>query len=550
MRSQPNVVVSLGPARLDVGRVHRGRIVARASAWLDRATIEQAWSTDISSLDPTLNQLLRSIDIPAGARAIIEYSGPDTSVDVFTLNESDDVMLAARKMLGDASDLDPASNPSFELFLGQCQEAGITQSHVLCTIDRDERSHALREWAVRAGLNPIAYVPIDAAAIQTAVRRALEADASTPTVVVHLGEQRTVIVLVHSGQLRMVRCVNIGATALVDATADATAAGAHNVDATQRKAAFELLRSNGIHPQSARASREDPADWLLPYINPALQRYIVEIRQTLRFGLGPQDAARAVLACSGAGAVLPGLADTLAAQLEVALADSPDPVIDSQSPHTADLGLSLQVDPLSLSLTPRAHRLAQASRRAVWGMAAGALTALAVVAGDAVYVWSQLSLQRGGISSQSPRLDELTRRLDSWKQAAELRRQNTEMYRAIRQGLGEQPDWKLVFSELSRASQDDMKLTDVSAEAGPAGITLSLRGLVASDSASHTAGSTPSASTAVSRFLSTLAGASVIESADLGETRAAEVRGVPVEVFAADVRLRGLPFYLSNTGGQ
>ncbi len=551
MRCQPQVVVSLGPVRLDVCRLEHGSIVARASAWLDRPTLEQAWADDMVCLDSTLAQLLKAVGAPAAAKTVIEYSSSDTAVDVITLPHSDDAPEIARKQLADASGLEVAADPSLAMLLGCSHDAGTRQAHVLCAIDRDQTTDFLRAWVMRAGLAPIAFVPIDAAAIQLAVDAALRATVGAPTVFVHLGEHRTVIVLAKDGELRLVRCVNIGTCALIDAAADAIAAGARSVDASQRRAAFETLRKAGIQSPAARGPQSGEIEWLLPYLSPALQRYVVEIRQTLRFGFGSQEAVRAVLQCLGAGTLLPGFIATLAGQLEIALSDddTAGPSPDPQSPHTIDAGISLAAGPQRLSLTPEAHVRAQRSRRALWAMSAGALAALAVVAGDALQVWTRLQAEHATVTHLQPVLDEMNHRLAGFNQTAELRQQNIVMYRALRTGLGEQPDWKLVLAELASAAQENMKLTDFTAESGPNGTSLSLRGVVASQDAS--AGPSPvSASAAMSRFLTAFAGGSSVESADLGETRIAEVRGVSVEVFAADVKLRGIPFVLANSGGR
>lgn len=550
MRSQPQVVVSLGPMRLDVARVRRGEIVSRASAWLDRVTLEQAWNTELHSLDGTLEQLLRLVEAPPGAATIIEYSSPETSVDVFTIPASENPDIASRKMLADASSLDLAKEPFAMLPLGSAGDGPTAQHHVLGAADQDIRTDMLRNWLRRAGLHPAAYVPLDAAAVQVAAARAQSFEASAPLVVVHLGERRTVIVLAHGGELKLVRCVGIGTSVLVDAAAQASASEGQVVDALQRKQAYETLRQSGISLHSTRGPRSEGADRLLPFLNPALQRYVIEIRQTLRFGLSPQDAARVVLHCIGAGNVLPGFARTLAAQLEVSVPEDAEEG-SVEHPQTVDLGLSLMVDAARISLTPESHRRATQSRRAMQGLAAGAVVSAALVVGDGLGVWARIHSQLQSFESMSPIHEQLRQRAALSEQVAALKRQNAEIYRTIRQGLADQPDWKLVFAEVADATQERMKLTDITLTTGSGGATMSLRGVLSSgpaDGQPQHVGAT--AQSAMGRFLATLSAAAAVESAELGETRIAEVQGVPVEVFAADVRLRGLPFILPVSGGR
>ncbi|MCG3123143.1 MAG: hypothetical protein GIKADHBN_01552 [Phycisphaerales bacterium] len=543
MRTVPDVVLSFGPLRIDAARLHRGQIAARSSAWLDRSTVEQAWENELTTLDATLAQLMRAVGARPGSDAVIEYCNCDTTVDVFGIHPEGDVIEGARKLLGEASDIDLTANPSAAAHLGCTTEGSTTQHLVLCTADQDSRTDALRQWAIKAGLKPLAYVPVEAAAIQVVVKEALEAGDGGPRVFIHLGEQRTAIVLVNQNELKLVRCVNIGMVSLVDAAAEAQNTSGQVVDAGQRRNGYDVLRRTGVGTGTGgRSHRSDGSDRLLPYLNPALQRYVVEIRQSLRFGFTPQDAARATLVLRGPGSVIPGLGETLAAQLEVVCEASSTAAVEQSA--AVDLGLSLQVDPVKLSLTPASHRRAKQTRRSMVGVTAGALAALAVAASDAAVVWHQTSRQRDKAEAMAPRLDELKQRAAQFAHLTELRRENAEIYRAIRTGLGAQPDWKLVLSELSTAALEDMRLTEISAGSGPGGATLSVRGLM--PAASDAARNPGDSGSPIARFVSLLGRSAAVESAELGETRTTQVRDVPVEYFAADVRLRGIPFRVAE----
>lgn len=544
--SQSHIVVSLGPLRLDVAHVHKGEIISRASAWLDRVTIEQAWNTDLHSLDSTLDQLLQAVEARPGMSGVAEYASPETSVDVFTVPENEDPTLGATKMLADASNIDLSTEPFVTLPLDAPSLPG--QHHVLGATDLDLRVDAVRNWLRRVGLRPVAFVPIDAAAVQVAVNRARQLQGSSPSVLVHLGERRTVIVLTHMGELKLVRCVGIGTSVLVDAVAEATAAEGQTIDSLHRKQSFESLRQMGIS-LAARGPKTEASDRLLPFLNPALQRYIVEIRQTLRFGLTPQDAARAVLQCFGAGSALPGLTRTIAGQLDISVPDEQSQPASEYS-HTVDVGLSLQVDPSAISLMPSSHRKAAQSRRAMGGLVAGAAGALLLVAGDAAFTYAKMHEQQVELQRLTPIHHELEGRDALYRQVTALRGQNNEIYRTIRQGLSDQPDWKLVLSELADATDERMKLSDVTLSASNSGATMSLRGALASDPAAPADSPQAALQSPMTHFLQTLASAAAVESAELGETRTAEIQGAPVEVFAADVRLRGLPYVIPAQGGR
>jgi hypothetical protein len=548
MHNRTEIIISIGSMRLDVARCQRGQIIGRASAWLDRVTLEQAWHTNLHSLDAALAQLLRSVDAPSGAMTIVEYASPASSVDVIAAPEGQNPETSARRLLADSSRLDLQAEPSLILPACTSHEAGSEQSHFIGAADRDAHLDALRNWVRRAGLTPMIYVPLDVAAILTTLKRAEETPSDAPRLIVHLGDRRTIIALRDAGEFKLIRCVDIGATQLVDAAAGASATDAATIDSSQRKSAFELLMRQGITFGAARSTQTDASNRLLPFINPVLQRYFVELRQTLRFGLSTQAAARAELDCFGSGSVFPSFAATIAAALELQVAPGSLGMTDLDSPHTVDLGLSLQFAHERISLFPESHRRSRRERRASRSMLVGAALAAFAVLGDATHVWTRVQDEQARLQRIAPRHDELTQRSDLVFRRDQLRTANAQMYRALRDAVADQPDWRTLFAEIASATHASMKFTDLTVATGSGGPTMVLRG-VASLPPGWDTNDDPSAHV-LSPFIQTIAAASSIESVDLGETRTAELNGVPVEVFAADLKLRGLPYAIPTHAGR
>lgn len=549
MRFRSEIVISIGALRLDVARVQRGQITSRASAWLDRITLEQAWHTNLHSLDAALAQLLRSVDAPAGAQVIVEYSGPSTTVDVISVPGSEKSLQDARRALADSSGLDLDLEESAIIPVGSSVEAGSAQDHYIGAADRDATLDALRNWVRRAGLTPLAFIPADIAAIQATLARPEGAPGENPVLTVHLGERRTIIALREGRELKLIRCVNIGTAALVDAAAGASAPDATSIDSSQRKTAFELLLRQGITLGAARAAQTDASSRLLPYINPVLQRYLIELRQTLRFCLTPQAAARTQVDCFGAGVAIPSFAATLASALELQIAPgSLDPTA-MDSPHTIDLGISLECASDRISLTPESHRRARRDRRASRSMLVGAALAAFAVLGDAAHVWSMVSLEEERLARIAPLHADLTTRSDLQLKRTQLRMLNNDMYRAMRTAAADQPDWRNFFMELASAAHADMKFTDVSISSTSSATTALIRGVIALPGG-WDSDSQREVDPALRPFMQALAESSSVHSAELGETRIAELNGTPVEAFAADLILRGLPLAIPTAEGR
>jgi hypothetical protein len=547
MQNRTEIIISIGAMRLDVARCQRGQVITRASAWLDRVTLEQAWHTNLHSLDAALAQLLRSVDASHGALTIVEYASPSSSVDVIAVTKAQNADVSARRLLADSSRLDLQAEPSLILPACTSNEAGSEQEHFIGAADRDAHLDALRNWVRRAGLTPLIYVPIDVAAILTTLKRAETTSSHAPRLTVHLGDRRTIIALRDGGEFKLIRCVDIGTVQLVDAAAGASAVDATSVDSSQRKSAFELLMRQGITFGAARSTQTEASNKLLPFINPVLQRYCVELRQTLRFGLSTQAAARAELDCFGSGSVFPSFTATIAAALELQIAPGSIAMSELDCPHTVDLGLSLAFASERISLFPESHRRSRRERRASRSMLVGAALAAFAVLGDAAHVWTRVQDEQARLQRIAPKHDELTQRSDLVFRRDQLRTVNAQMYRALRDAVADQPDWRTLFAEIAAATHATMKFTDLTVATGSGGPTMVLRG-VASLPEGWDTSNDPGAHV-LSPFIQTMAAASSIQSVDLGETRTAELNGVPVEVFAADLKLRGLPYAIPTYAG-
>ncbi|HRJ50841.1 MAG TPA: hypothetical protein PKU91_09915, partial [Phycisphaerales bacterium] len=162
--------------------------------------------------------------------------------------------------------------------------------------------------------------------------------------------------------------------------------------------------------------------------------------------------------------------------------------------------------------------------------------AAALVAAEGLWVWAGIEQRRDAIAVLTPVHAELTRRAEQHGKILSHRRENAEILRAIRQGLGDQPDYRLALSEIAEATLDRIRLTDITASGGSSGTSMTLRGALA------TGGESPESNSAMGRFLSALGSSASVGSVDLGTTRSADVRGVSVDIFSADLRLRGSPF--------
>jgi len=209
-------------------------------------------------------------------------------------------------------------NPTglFELARDRGAEA---QRHTLATADADEMSRVIIELVESAGLIAECIVPSEAVMMIAAVRKAQSnAKSGNVSAVLWMGEESSILAAVDSEKVRFVRPISLGAESIVEAlTRPITLRDRSETSITlDRDAARTMLATTGIPD---RESIIDSATGLtgasvLPLLQPVLQRLTIEIKQSMRFGLGDADRTRIQLSLLGAGSTIPGLESLLAQQ--------------------------------------------------------------------------------------------------------------------------------------------------------------------------------------------------------------------------------------------
>ncbi|MHC5006217.1 MAG: PilN domain-containing protein [Planctomycetota bacterium] len=205
---------------------------------------------------------------------------------------------------------------------------------------------------------------------------------------------------------------------------------------------------------------------IMPQIQPVLQRYVVELRQSLRFGLPENERDAIDITVSGPGSTVPGLSELMAWELKLKIAPDPQYAeFDYRSPagKGSEL-LDVMEDRQFLNLlnlqpgdTANRRQIGR-MRRWLWS---GAAAALVVVAFDAVRMSARLSDTRREQKSLEAAAAELQSLQKTHRTLNAALTAMGEMELVIAEEIGARPDLRAVLHELSRLAPDSVRLNSM-----------------------------------------------------------------------------------------
>ncbi|MGP1347312.1 MAG: hypothetical protein ACTS3F_11680 [Phycisphaerales bacterium] len=303
-----------------------------SSVLLDPDLVSRAWREGLEPLDERLHELITESGVRGGTARLV-YTSPDTHASVLSLPaNAKHAERAALLAMGESSGfpLPEMFAPAMPLVVDRPSDA--RQCHWLTSFDRGEHLVAAASWMQRAGVRPEALLPMEALALARAVGEAIRLDSSRPggpAIAMRIGRSCSAIAGVHNGRLLFARPISLSVGTMVAALCgpiyptnqrNDPDTSLQPVQFSRETAAMAAFRAGF----STKAIEVDGAPGitardLRPILQPILQRLVVEVRQTLRFGIPSAGAAPGSprLLVSGAGVAVNGLVQTLGEMLEV-----------------------------------------------------------------------------------------------------------------------------------------------------------------------------------------------------------------------------------------
>ncbi len=385
MFARDSILVSLSPTSLRVGVLTRGEVARVERVVLDDGAFDDAWKAGLRPLDDVLRRAIIALGVRPGTPAHVVYASPRLMAEVFVAPTTGAAAMQAAKMYVRQSVPDAGRGwlTCAEPMLQVQQDGKETREVLLLTADLEENINLLGEWVNRCGLVATAVAPAKALLLERAMRAGSSGEA--PNVHVYLDEHAMTLCGWVGKHLAFARCADIGYAILADALHRASRPLTDA--APTREYAVRLLFTAGI---PVRGQVLDPArgllaDTVLPLVQPALQRCVIEVRQTLRFGLSEADLARATTSLSGPGASIPGISQAISDHLEMPLEVSQlakdGPTSGVAEDQVGDLAAAAGLRDSKLWVVPPRLIARVHARHAKFAVRMGGIAAMLVLAG-------------------------------------------------------------------------------------------------------------------------------------------------------------------------
>ena len=297
-----------------------GGVVSCKRIPLDLSNDPTAWAKAVRSTGTELKEIVTELNAE-GASVRILYRSPAQSVDLasFALRTSQQACAAAILPLAESLPYSVNSAILKAVSVGRDARGADRRWHIVVGAERSDVVRAIIEMVESAGLEFDSVTPIDSAIIAGIVRRAL-AYAGPQHGWLHFGKHSSFFVLGGGGRVRFVRSIGLGTETIVQTLTRPIRIGDEPVT-LDREAAQQIFYGHGIPDtddvldESLQLTRRH----IMPQIQPVLQRYVVELRQSLRFGLSEEERRAIEITVSGPGSTITGLAELIAWELKLKL---------------------------------------------------------------------------------------------------------------------------------------------------------------------------------------------------------------------------------------
>ncbi|MFZ4574427.1 MAG: hypothetical protein ACOYN0_08525 [Phycisphaerales bacterium] len=464
------VVVSLSPSCIRMATM-RGKVVDQFErVVIDPSEWEENWSGALRQCDEHLIAMMRALKVAPGCPTTVVYHSPTVVADVFGVQAAagsakQAALLATREsLLGD-----PTSWRTAQELLSQNATpmgAGPSQAQVLTVAEQTTSLEKLAALVTRCGLRFRKAVPAKSSLLVDTSALARTLPAEPRSALVYLGDYCTALASGDNKRLSFARAVDFGYGQLAEGMMRALRKDA---GATDRASAYAALFRFGI-PQ--RTGHNDAAGGIasaivLPSLQSVLQKYVVEIRQSLRFAFKESELARANILLTGPGASIPGLAASLSAQLDLAVerieSTKPDSRAIGAEESLGDLPACLHAMAASPWMRPPSLETDRRHTVVMGCLRAGVAAAVALLAAETFKLQNEHFGIQKGLDELRPRVDEALQRQAKTKNATLAAYTVNAAATMIAAHIGEHPDWSALLGELSRITGSDIELTEIQA---------------------------------------------------------------------------------------
>lgn len=542
--TRTRVVISLSRTRLVATRIGHGRTAASFSVGIDPERHEHAWEEGLRPLDKPLARALKAIE-GEGADVSVLISSPQTISHVVSLPISGRRAMAAAKLaLADNASFPLSQNPWGIIPLGADHSGSPPQNHFLAMAEGVDCARTIEEWVERAGCRVAHIAPAEGCLYKAVVGRLLSRSVAGVETALHFGEQASVFAAAGDGRLHFVRRIDLGIDLLIDALKrplHPRSDPEKTIELSEEEARRILFEIGVPGPKDVvDESRGLVGADLLPVMQPALQRCVVEIKQSLRFGLDEHQRSVATLKIDGPGALIPGLRGVLGAETDLDTDERTAPISERPThleAHSDLVSLSLGDGRIDSNLLSPSTSMRRAMRRIEKGLWWGSAAAAILIAAEAALLWGSLERTTQYISAIQPAAQQAREASDIEDRARKATARLAATSARIRTSLGHRINWDAWLGEISRLTPASIRLTDMATVINREGATAELRGYAIGEASGRIRES-------LTEYIETLRACPLVKSVDLGGTQRAALDKQEAQQFEITVQLVSVPTLL------
>lgn len=466
--SSTTVAIELLSDRLDVAVLKGNHAMSSRRIPLDLPSDATSWAKAVRGTADKLKGAVTELGV-LGAPASVVYRSPSQAADLasFELRAASQACSAARLSCVEALPYSANAAICEAVPIGRDRSGSKKRWHVVVSAERIDVARAIADLLEQAGLKFVSATPLDAAVMARMVAKALRYSGPQHGWL-HFGEHSSFFILGGQGTIRFERSIALGLETVCKALSRPIRVPDESPVELDYETARTVLYEHGI-PDTDEVVHDGfqlTRRHIMPQIQPVLQRYVVELRQSLRFGLSEEERSSISITMSGPGSSVPGIADLIGHELRLQVTADPDYTgFDYRSAASpgSELVEGMQDRRFLTRMNLRPKEILQRDqlrrmRRWLWS---GAAAALVVVGADWFRYDEALKKahqKESALATKADGLKNVQKTRDSLVAAVEAM---NGLQATIAEEVGARADLHAIMHELSRLMPGTVRLTSI-----------------------------------------------------------------------------------------
>ncbi len=541
------IFIELVADRATVAVVDRNRVALSQILPFDAHNDPNDWVKQLSRLSSELKAFVDTHKL-AGSSAVVVYQSPTAAVNLAAapIASGSDANEVASLSCLDALPYSAMAAVVTADTIGRDRGGDNRQIHVLVAAERDDVAGAIVEAVTDAGLNYQSATPIDVLICRRLAMQALRTTGEAAGYL-YLGEHSSYFVVGGAGHLAFERRLSFDVHAMVTKLRSpivrSRSGEAESIE-LDLEDARTIVQNFGVPDRNAVV--HEPVGLtgaqIIPLLQPLLQRLIVEMRQSLRFGVSEAQRDTLAINLSGPGVRVPNLAETIGRELNVDIVpDEGWTEFDFNNPACAcsEFTAALRSGQIlgRFNLQPNelaSRRRTQRLKKWLW---TGAAAALAIIVVD----YLQYGAQLNGAREQADMLSLGAGDIEALR-ATSVRLEGTiaalsELEQRVTTETASNVSFRAIMNELTRVTPSSVRLTSFNFNEVEGAMVGRLNGYVFD-------GDGDGGQLALKSFIDALRESPLLEDVRLGDVQLGTVDGMQGRRFDAVVTAIPVPWQL------